>query len=69
MVSTFLQHLFSRSRWHLVRVLQLLTGSLLTGSYFLGFPDRAQLALGLLLLLMAVVDISCPFGTSCRIRR
>ena len=69
MASAFLQQLFSRSRWHLVRVLQLLTGTFLTGSYFLGFPDRGHLALGLLLLLMAVVDISCPFGNSCRIRR
>ncbi len=62
-------NLLARSRWHFTRVLYLLSGSFFAGSYFLGYPYPAHLALGLLLLFMAAADLSCPFGTSCRMRR
>lgn len=50
------------SNWHLVRILQLVMGVLLLGSYLFYTADGITLAFGLILLVQAAFNISCVSG-------
>ena len=53
---------FFRGPWHTVRVLQLVMGLLLFGSYFFYYHDSITLIFSLLLLAQSAFNIGCPLG-------
>ncbi len=53
---------FLRGPWHTVRILQLVMGLLLFGSYFFYYHDGITLIFSLLLLTQAAFNIGCPLG-------
>lgn len=50
------------NNWHLVRILQLVMGLVLVGSYVFYMQDGITLAFGLILLLQAAFNVSCVTG-------
>jgi hypothetical protein len=50
------------SNWHLVRILQLVFGVVLTASWLFGDGDGFTLALGGILLVQAFFNIGCPMA-------
>lgn len=57
-----LRSIVSFENWHLTRILQLVFGGFLVGSYFFYHADNFTLAIGGFLLMQAVFNISCVTG-------